>query len=120
MGKRAKPVLLLRSLLVSYIVTALLLLLLAFVLYKWRPGQQVMVVGVHGIYILACFLGGLFMGKGAGSRRFLWGMLSGALYFGILLLMTLTSDKGNTDALFRTLVTLALCSASGGIGATLG
>lgn len=119
MGKYSKPAHVLRALLISYAVTAVMLLVLAFALYKWKLGQQMMTVGVHAAYMFSCFLGGLSLGKASGSRRFLWGMLGGALYFLILFLMMLISDGGGTP-LFGTLVTFLLCALSGGIGGTLG
>lgn len=118
MGKYIKPAYILRALFISYIVTAVLLLLLALVLFLWRPGQQVMTVGVHASYMISCFLGGLVMGRKAGSRRFLWGVCLGALYFLILFLMALISD-GNGAPLFHTLMTLILCGISAGIGGIL-
>lgn len=119
MGKYIKPAYVLRALLISYIVTAVLLLLLALVLFKWRPGQQVMTVGVHGTYMISCFLGGLFIGRKMGTKRFLWGVFLGALYFAILFIMALTSDGTTGAPLFGTLMTLVLCGISAGIGGIL-
>ena len=79
-AKKSIPMLLMKSLLASYVLTALLLFLLAFLLYKFDLGESKVNLGITVIYILSCFLGGFLVGKGAGTRKFLWGMVLGAIY----------------------------------------
>ena len=54
---------LLKALLAAYIVTGLLLLLLALLLYKLRLSEAVINLGITAIYLLACFLTGFLLGK---------------------------------------------------------
>ena len=58
---KAKAVL--KSLLCSYTLTGVLLLILAFLLFKMDLSEAVVSVGIIVIYILSCFLGGLLLGR---------------------------------------------------------
>ena len=106
----------LKSLLVSYIVTALLLLTLALLLYKFEIGERIVSAGIVAIYILSTLVGGILIGKIAQRRRFIWGISLGTIYFLLLLLITLgvyrtvTADAGNL------VTTWVLCTGGGMIG----
>ncbi|MDI9241587.1 TIGR04086 family membrane protein [Fusibacillus kribbianus] len=116
---KSKPLYLLRSLLLSYVLSGLLLLLLSFLLYKMKLSRDQIQAGVYIIYVLSCFFGGFLSGKQLKTRRFLWGGLSGLLYFGILLLLSLLLGKGIQSGLSRLLLSLGLCAGSGVIGGML-
>ena len=77
-----------RSLLISYLLSALLLTLLAFGLYRLKLSPARVSAGIYGIYGISCFIGGMLAGKGLPNRRFFWGLLSGLLYFLVLALMS--------------------------------
>ena len=62
-----------------YIITGMLLLLLAFLMYKLDLTEPVVNGAIIAIYIIAGFLGGFLMGKKAGVKKYLWGLLMGAL-----------------------------------------
>jgi len=110
------PVFFLKVFLFSYVLTAILLLILAMLLYKLRLSETVTNVGIVIIYILVCFLSGFITGKRMGSRKFLWGMLVGIGYFAILAALSVLLQKG-TDQLSRSfLSTLFLCAGSGMLG----
>ena len=59
-----------KSLIISYIITGILLLLTALLLYRLEPQQSMVSVGILVIYVLSSFLGGLLAGKGIRSRKF--------------------------------------------------
>ena len=61
---------LLKALLAAYIVTGLLLLLLALLLYKLRLSEAVINLGITAIYLLACFLTGFLLGKMMKTRKY--------------------------------------------------
>lgn len=42
--------------------------------------------GVIAAYVLSCLTGGFLMGKHMGKYKFLWGIIVGSCYFGILVL----------------------------------
>ena len=76
-----------RSLLVSYLLSALFLTRLALALLQMSLSPSAFSGGVYAFYGLGCFIGGVLAGKGSGSRRFFWGLCSGLLYFLILALL---------------------------------
>ena len=68
---------LLKSLLCAYVVTGILLFILTLLLYKLDLDEGKVTAGIVGIYILSTFAGGFMIGKLAGVRKFIWGMLAG-------------------------------------------
>ena len=109
----------LKSLLISYLLTAGLLLLLALFLYKFSLTEKIVSLCITGIYILVTFLAGFLAGKREGARKFLWGLLMGCLYFIILTLVSLIVNHGMGDLSSGFFSTLVLCAASGMLGGLL-
>ena len=113
---RSKLNLTVRSLFVSYLLAALLLAALAFLLYRFHLEERTVSLAVNGIYVLTCFLGGFHMGKGARQRRFFWGLLLGCLYFAVLFAASCLAGRGLPRDLGQLAGTLVLCAASGCLG----
>ena len=114
---RVKAVL--RALLVSYIFTGIFLVLLAFLLYQFRLGEKQVGMAVNVIYVVTCIIGGFAAGKGIRQRRFFWGLLSGLLYFLILLGMSFAMQKGLKGDMADIVKVLAMCAAGGMLGGML-
>ena len=74
MVKASRPMQMMKALLLSYVVTGVLLLGLAFLLYKLGLGESQVNLGIMITYILSCLAGGFYMGRKGKTRRFLWGM----------------------------------------------
>ncbi len=110
---------LLKSLLFSYILTAGLLLLLAFFLFKFDLTEKLVSVAIIAIYVAATFFAGFVTGKRQNSRKFLWGLLMGAAYFVVLALVSL-AVKQSPDTLGQSFfTTLVLCAGGGMLGGML-
>lgn len=107
---------LVKSLLFSYILTAALLALLAFLLYKLGLNEKTVSIAITAIYVVGTFLGGFAMGKKMVSRKFLWGLLVGTMYFLILAVVSLCVGKGNIQMGSSFFTTLALCAGGGMLG----
>ena len=103
----------LKSLLVSYLLTAGLLLLLALFLYKFSLTEKIVSLCITGIYSLVTFLAGFLAGKREGSKKFLWGLMMGCLYFIILTLVSLIVNHGMGELSSGFFTTLVLCAGSG-------
>ncbi len=120
MGKKElymeKAVFIIKCMLGAYILTAGLLLLLAFILYRFGLSEKVVSVCIIAIYIVVTFLAGLLAGKREGKRKFLWGLLMGVLYFGILTAVSLVVNKGLEDMAGNMLTVFFLCAGSGMLG----
>ncbi len=120
MGKKElyteKAVFIIKCMLGAYILTAGLLLLLAFILYRFGLSEKVVSVCIIAIYIVVTFLAGLLAGKKEGRKKFLWGLIMGVLYFGILVAVSLVVNKGVEDVAGNMLTVFFLCAGSGMLG----
>ena len=100
----------------AWLITAALLLAMAFVMWKFQPDIGKMQLGIYGIYVLSCLFAGRYTGKRGARRKFLWGMCSGMLYFGILAAVSVLSERTvQPDALHRVLA-FVFCAAGGMLG----
>ena len=109
----------LKSLLASYIVTGILLLVLTFLVYKFELDEQIVVGVIVAIYIISTFTGGFIIGKLTEVRKFLWGMCIGSIY--VLLLFGISYGvyrEFNTNGL-NVLTTIVLCVGGGTSGGML-
>ena len=59
----SKALWVLKALLVSYIVTGVLLLVLAMLLYKFELDEKTVSAGIVAIYVASTLIGGLVLGK---------------------------------------------------------
>jgi len=107
---------LMKCLLFSYVLTAGLLLLLALMLYRFSLQEKIVNIGIIVIYIAVTFLAGLLAGKRAGSRKFLWGLCMGTLYFAVLALVSLAVNRSIADVATNFVTVFCLCAGSGMLG----
>lgn len=117
--KNEKLATILKSLLVMYILTGVLLLILAFLLYKFSLPQKAIGIGILVIYIGCTFLGGMILGKVMKVKKYLWGLLGGSMYFFILVILSLIFNGGIANLSGNFLLTLILCGGSGMLGGML-
>jgi putative membrane protein (TIGR04086 family) len=106
----------LKSLLFAYAVTAGLLLLLALFLYRFSLGEQIVSIAIIAIYVIVTFLLGFIAGKKMGARKFLWGLLMGAVYFVVLIFVSLVVNQGLSGNTNDFVTVLLLCAGSGMLG----
>lgn len=109
----------LKNLLISYLLTAGLLLLLALFLYRFGLSEKTVSLCITGIYVLITFLSGFLAGKREGKQKFLWGLLMGILYFVILTLVSLIMNHGMDGLSGNFFTILILCGAGGMLGGML-
>lgn len=110
---------LVKSLLFSYILTATLLAVLAFLLYKLGLDEKTISIAIIVIYVVGTFFGGFVTGKKMGSRKFLWGLLMGTIYFLVLAAVSLCVGKGNIQLGSSFFTTLVICAGGGMLGGML-
>ena len=115
-GMEVKAIWILKALLCSYFVTGILLLLLTFLLYQFGLDEGKITAGIMVIYVLSTLVGGFVAGKLAKTRRFLWGILIGVLYFLLLLLISFGIYRGIQEGTSQFLITWLLCIGGGMIG----
>ncbi len=105
-----------KCLLFSYVLTAGLLLLLALLLYRFSLQENVVNIGIIAIYIAVTFLAGLIVGKRAESRKFLWGLWMGVMYFAVLAMVSLAVNRSIADVATNFATVFGLCAGSGMLG----
>lgn len=100
-------------------VTAAALLLLALLMLKLEWDGETLENAVLAVYALAGFAAGYCAGKGAGRKRFLWGLGAGNIYFVILWFLSLAGGRQfEADALGMCLI-YSLCGGGGMAGGML-
>ena len=114
-----KAMWMLKSLLASYIVTGLLLLILTFLVYQFQWDEQMVVAGIVMIYVISTFVGGFILGKLMKVRKFVWGIVIGGVYFLLLFLISYgVYREFNTNGL-NAITTAILCIGGGMLGGML-
>lgn len=116
---RPPVVRILQCLLFGYLITGVMLLLLAALLYRLKLSEQVVSVGIILVYVVSSLVSGLIAGKKAGSNKYLWGLLQGCLYFVVLLLVTLIVRRTLSEFGSNLVTTFLLCAGSGMLGGML-
>lgn len=111
---------LLKCLMAAYLITGLLLMLVAGLLYKFSIGENVVDISIIVIYCVSSLLAGLFFSKSASSHRFIWGMLAGAAYFVIICAVSVVADPDFVPISNSCITTLLICLGSGMLGGMLG
>lgn len=116
MQKNIKVIWWIKSLLASYIVTGILLLVLTFFMYKFELNEKIVSAAIVGIYVVSTLIGGMIIGKLTKSKRYLWGMVLGILYFVLLLLITLGVYRTLNGDSISIVTSLILCAGGGMTG----
>ena len=116
MQKNIKVIWWIKSLLASYIVTGILLLVLTFFMYKFELNEKIVSAAIVGIYVVSTLIGGVIIGKLTKSKRYLWGMVLGILYFVLLLLITLGVYRTLNGHSVSIVTSLILCAGGGMTG----
>ena len=117
--KNPVVMLLIKSVLVSFVVSAILLLITSALMLSTNLSATVVSVLVIVTYIIANFLSGFIMGKGMEHRKFIWGLVSGLVYFFIIFLLSLIIMSTKNFSLVATVRTLLICALSGMVGGML-
>lgn len=117
--EKVPVIFLLKCLVFSYILTAMLLLLLSFLLYKLGLTETIVSIAIIFIYVISTFFAGFMTGKKMQNRKFLWGLLIGGAYFVVLLLVSLLVNHSAGELGNSFLTTLALCTGGGMMGGML-
>lgn len=111
---------LLKCLMAAYAVTGILLAVLAMLLYKLQLGENIVEIGILVVYVVSSLLAGLFFSKGAKSRRFLWGMAAGSVYFLIICVLSAIIEPDFAVFSNSCITTMLICIGSGMLGGMLG
>ncbi len=106
----------LADLLAMYVITGILLVILAALLGRVEMSDAAVSIGIIATYIVSCFAGGFLIGKKKKKKKYLWGLCVGAFYFAVLLLGNLAVNRGLDGQIVHMLTTAVLCTLSGMAG----
>ena len=118
-GQKSGVMRIFQALLVSYIITGILLLVLAVLLYKLNLDKGKVKAGITGIYVVSAVAGGFLIGKLQKVRKFIWGLMLGILYFLLLVLVSFGVYHTLQGDVMQIVTTLVLCAAGGMLGGML-
>lgn len=120
MNQKERLLHVLKALVFSYLVTALILVVLAVGVWKLDFSETLINIGLIVSYIVSALVGGMYLGKKMKERRFLWGILAGVCYIAVLFAATLIT--GGTQDFFsrNTMTTAFICILSGMLGGMIG
>ena len=118
-GQKSGVMRIFQALLVSYIITGILLLVLAVLLYKLNLDKGKVTAGITGIYVVSAFAVGFLIGKLQKVRKFIWGLMLGILYFLLLVLVSFGVYHTLQGDVMQIVTTLVLCAAGGMLGGML-
>ena len=127
MDKRAEkrmeegmPILfLLKCLLFSYILTGGLLMLLALLVYRFSLTEKIVSIAIIAIYIGATFFAGFVTGKKLMTKKFLWGLVMGSMYFFVLVILSIIINHSFKDVASNFFTVMVMCAGSGMLGGML-
>ena len=106
----------LRALIISYLVTGILLLGIAFLMYKLGLDENKVNVAITLTYIISSAIGGIVIGKSMKEKKYIWGLLLGALYVGVILIASILMSHGENVIAAKGLSTIILCLCGGTLG----
>ena len=115
-GMEKKAVDILKALLCAYVMTGILLLILTVLLYKAGLSEENINAGIILTYVISTFSGGFVIGRLAGVKKFLWGLLLGIMYFVLLLLISLGIYHSLQSDMMNLVTTFLLCAGGGMLG----
>ena len=103
----------------GYAITFFGIVILAFMLLLFQFSENMLEMGILAIYFFACLTAGIIAGKRMESRKILWGMFMGSLYFIIIFSVSLLLNQ-SMERSGRDVVTMYLiCVGSGILGGRL-
>lgn len=119
MSVGTKVLSLLKSLLISYIITGVLLLMIAFALFKFGISENVVNIAIIAVYVVASFAGGFIAGKLVKEKKFLWGFLLGFMYMVVICIVSFILNGTISFTGSSWITALIMCVGGGMLGGML-
>ncbi len=110
----------LKALVLSYVISAAALIVLAGMLYQLDMGNTQIRVGVIITYIVSVVAGGFYVGRKVKKREFLWGLILGLLYYSIHIAAVIAAEGVLPDRIVPATALALLCMGGGMLGGMLG
>ena len=115
-GKGRKAAVMFKGVFLACAVTVVMLLVLAFIMLKLQATSEKMELFILVTYVISCFVGGIYCGRQAEKRKFLYGMLLGTTYFILLFFLSAMGDRDVQSGILKSAVAFCLCACGGMLG----
>lgn len=114
-----KAVKIAKVMLMEAAVSLAALCLFAVALMKMQPSEGTVRTGVKVVYVLVNLLGGFLVGKVMHQKKFLWGGMTGLIYFAVLSALSFLVHQGFYSDIQNAAVIGLLCVGGGMVGGML-
>ena len=108
-----------KALILSYVVMLVCMLLTALAIWKMDVSDGMLKGTVIVLYVLSAAAGGIYIGKLQKEKKFLWGFLTGCLFFLILFVLTVLSGDYSGKIGMHFVSAFFICTLSGTLGGML-
>lgn len=105
-----------KALMCAYLVTGIMLIVLAVLLYKLGLSEENVNAGIILTYVISTFAGGFVIGKLSGKKKFIWGILIGVLYFLLLLVISFGVYHSLQEEMTGLFTAFLMCAGGGMLG----
>ena len=102
------------------IITAILLLVTALLMYKLGLGETAIHLSIIIIHGISVFLGGFLTGKMVKEQKYIWGLMLGVCYVLVIGIVSFIMNGTIHISAGGTLTNVILCLAAGMLGGMLG
>lgn len=104
------------AILAAYATTAIVLFLLAFIMFKFDLDESVAQFAVTFVYILSAAVGALVLGKQMKKNKYIYGACMGLIYVAIIFAISLIAVGNGSILSSNGISTLLLCLCGGLLG----
>lgn len=111
-----KIVPIIKTIVFMIISTAIMILLMTLLFYKTEIDENGIRIGVIITYYITTFIGGFIFGKVNESKKYLFGLMIGAVYFVLLIICSAMSGSGGNMFSGRMIIAMISCLAGGMLG----
>lgn len=108
-----------KGLVLAYAISALVLVVLALLMYKMDISEGVVRGVIIFAYVISCFVSGMIVSANHEGRRYLWGLIQGLLYYVILITVSMICNRAVFTQIPGILPALFLCAFGGMLGGML-
>lgn len=116
MGNKGKAAKMVQSIVVAYVLTAVMLLILSFIMYKCKVSMTGANSGILATYVLSCLIGGFIFSGCLAQKKYLGGALLGVVYFVVAYLVSAVWNQSIAAQMPGMLTAFLICVFSGMLG----
>ncbi|MBQ2275739.1 MAG: TIGR04086 family membrane protein [Lachnospiraceae bacterium] len=111
-----KAVEVMKALISSYLVTGIMLAIVAVAVLKFDMGESMVNISIIFTYIFSTVLGGLIVGKRVKEKKFFWGATLGISYVVVIVIASLLVNKSVDLASVNAATMCFMCLGGGMLG----